>query len=61
MAVNPLYSEFQMSAIQEVANIGTGNAATALSQLIGSGVDIDVPNAEFVQLWEAAERIGRVL
>ncbi len=60
MATNPVYSEFQMSAIQEVANIGTGNAATALSQMIGSPIDIAVPNAEFVPLHEAAERIGPV-
>lgn len=60
MAANPVYSEFELSAIQEVANIGTGNAATALSQMIGSSIDIAVPNAEFVPLQEAAERIGPV-
>jgi chemotaxis protein CheC len=54
------YSEFEMSAIQEVANIGTGNAATALSQMVGQSVNIDVPNAIFVTLQEAAELIGPI-
>ena len=52
------YSELELSAIQEVANIGTGNAATALSQLVARAVDIGIPKAELVPLAAAAERIG---
>lgn len=52
------YSALQMSAIQELANIGTGTAATALSELIGRPVGIVVPVAEFVSLPEAADRVG---
>jgi chemotaxis protein CheC len=52
------YSDFQLSAIQELGNIGTGNAATALSQMIGMSTDIDPPTCEFVSLAEAAERVG---
>ncbi len=55
-----VYSEMEMSAIREIANIGTGTAATALGQLIGRGIDIAVPAAEFVPLGEVAERIGSV-
>jgi chemotaxis protein CheC len=58
MAVDPIYSDFELSAIQEIANIGTGNAATALSQLVMRPVDIGVPRAELVSLADAAERIG---
>lgn len=52
------YNELEFSAIQEVANVGTGNAASALAQLVGRTVDIGVPIAELVPLAEAAERIG---
>jgi chemotaxis protein CheC len=58
MAADPAYSDLELSAIQEVANIGTGNAATALAQLVNRSVDIGVPQAELVPLAEAAERIG---
>jgi chemotaxis protein CheC len=60
MSTEPVYSDMQLSAIQEIANIGTGNAATALSQLVGASVDIDPPIAEFVSLQDAAERLGPV-
>jgi chemotaxis protein CheC len=58
MSADPAYTDLELSAIQEVANIGTGNAATALAQLINRAVDIGVPRAELVPLAEAAERIG---
>jgi chemotaxis protein CheC len=58
MAVDPRYSELELSAVQEIANIGTGNAATALGMLVGRQIDIGVPSVELVPLAEAAERIG---
>jgi chemotaxis protein CheC len=54
------YSEMEMSAIREIANIGTGTAATALGTMIGRGIDIAVPSAEFLPVGEVAERIGDV-
>ena len=59
MATGQIYNEMQMSAINEIANIGTGNAATALSQMTGISVDIDPPQASFVPLAEAVDRIGK--
>jgi chemotaxis protein CheC len=56
--VSPTYSEFQLSAIQELGNIGTGSAATALSQMVGQPTDIDPPAVDFVPIAEAAERVG---
>ena len=47
-----------MDAIREVGNIGTGNAATALSRLIGRMVDMDVPKAEMVPIYEVAAHYG---
>jgi chemotaxis protein CheC len=58
MAADPAYSDLELSAIQEIANIGTGNAATALSQLVMRPVDIGVPRAELVPLQDAADAIG---
>jgi chemotaxis protein CheC len=39
-------TELQLDALREVANVGAGHAATALSQLVGgSKVHLDVPRA----------------
>ncbi len=36
------FSEFQMDALREIGNVGAGNAATALSQMVGKRVDMSV-------------------
>ena len=36
-------SALQLDALKEVSNIGAGNAATALSMMIGKKVDMTVP------------------
>jgi chemotaxis protein CheC len=40
----------QLDALKEVANIGAGHAATALSQMIGSTIMISVPRINVAQL-----------
>jgi chemotaxis protein CheC len=52
------YSSIQLDAIREVGNIGAGNAATALSKLLGRMVDMDVPVAELVPIYEVSEHFG---
>lgn len=42
----------QLDALKEVANIGTGNAATALSQLINAKIDMTVPSVNLVPFQE---------
>lgn len=42
--------ENQLDALKEVANIGAGHAATALSQMIGSTIMISVPRINVAQL-----------
>ena len=49
------FNYLQLDAIREVGNIGTGNAATALSKLLGRMIDMDVPKAELVSIYELAE------
>ncbi len=36
------FTEFQIDALKEIGNIGAGNAATALSQMVGKRVDMSV-------------------
>lgn len=40
--------EKQLDAIKEVGNIGTGNAATALSMMLDKKVDISVPQVKVI-------------
>jgi chemotaxis protein CheC len=48
----------ERDALREVANIGAGHGATALSQMTGRKVMIDVPEVLVRRLEEASELIG---
>jgi len=48
----------QLDALKEVANIGGGHAATALSQMTNRRVMISVPRINIVRLEEVPELIG---
>jgi chemotaxis protein CheC len=52
------FTDLQQSALREIANIGSGHAATALSQLVGRPVDISYSDALLTILAEAIDRIG---
>lgn len=52
------YTDMQRSALAEVANIGCGRAATALSELLGKPVNIAYTETLLATLAEAADRIG---
>ena len=51
-------TELERDALREVANIGAGHAATALSQLTGGRIMISVPEVSIRPLEEAAELVG---
>lgn len=51
-------SVLQLDALKEVSNIGAGNAATALSVLIGKKVDMTVPAVNIVKLDDIVEENG---
>ena len=51
-------SALQLDALKEVSNIGAGNAATALSMMIGKKVDMTVPAVNIVKLEEIVEENG---
>ena len=50
--------EVQLDALREVANMGAGHAATALSQMTSSRILINVPRLQIVPLEDAAEVLG---
>jgi chemotaxis protein CheC len=51
--------ELQLDALKEVANIGAGHAATALSQLTSRTIMIAVPEVNIRPLEEVPELLGR--
>lgn len=51
-------SHAEIDVLQEIGNIGLGNAATSLAHLLQARVDIKVPRAMFLDLEEAIELIG---
>ena len=51
-------SEMQMDALRETGSIGAGHAATALSQLVGHPISIDVPTLEVLRVGEVPQLFG---
>jgi chemotaxis protein CheC len=56
--VSATYNDIQLDALRELANIGAGNASTALSGMLGRSVDLKVPDARVVPMAQAVEEIG---
>jgi chemotaxis protein CheC len=56
--VSAQYTDLQLDALRELANIGSGTAGTALSKMLGRSVDISVPKALVLPLAEAVEATG---
>ena len=52
------FSELQLDALRELANIGSGTASTALSSMLGRSVDISVPTAEALPFADAVDAVG---
>ena len=52
------YTDLQLDALRELANIGSGTASTALSSMLGRSVDISVPSAFVLPMAEAVGTIG---
>ena len=51
-------TDVQLDALREVGNIGAGNAATALSQLISETINISVPSVKVVPLDNVSYVLG---
>jgi chemotaxis protein CheC len=52
------YTEIELDALRELANIGAGTAATSLSGLLGMPIDVDVPTAAALPLADAIDATG---
>ena len=48
----------QLDALKELGNIGAGNAATALSQILSKKVDMSVPRVKVYPIYEIPELFG---
>lgn len=51
-------TDMQVDALREVGSIGAGHAATALSQLVGHAIFIDVPTLDVVDIGDVPELFG---
>jgi len=52
------YSELELDALRELASIGSGTAATALSRLLGREIELEVPRALALGLADAVDAVG---
>ena len=51
-------SEMEFDVLREISNIGTGNAATAVSKMLEGKIDIKVPAIKFLSFTDTADIIG---
>lgn len=51
-------SASELDALQEISNIGMGNAVTSLAQLINRRVDMRIPRAYFLSFEEVVALVG---
>ena len=56
--VNDKLSDIHIDALKEIGNIGLGNAATSLANMLNKKVDMKVPNTKFVSMVETMEMVG---
>ena len=56
---NITLTSFAKDSLREVMNIGAGNAATALSQLTKTRVDISAPSVETLKVEEVPNYVGK--
>ena len=51
-------SPVQLDVLKEIGNIGSGNAATALSQLLNRSIDMQVPQVRLMDIGDAITALG---
>ena len=51
-------NEIHIDVLKEIANIGSGNAASSLSRMIGHSVNIQIPDIGILGFNEAIEALG---
>ena len=58
MGVYDGFSDIQIDLLKEIGNIGSGNACTALSVLLGTAIDMSVPRVQLLGFESTAELLG---
>lgn len=53
-------NDFYRDALQELGNIGSGNAATALSQLVGRTINMSVPEVMVIPIERVPDIVGEM-
>ena len=48
----------QLDALREIGNVGAGNSATALSQIINKKIDMNVPQVSLVPIEDVPDLVG---
>ncbi len=48
----------QLDALREIGNIGSGNAAMALSTMLGRTIDLSVPHVRIMDYEQVSEKLG---
>ncbi|HWR57022.1 MAG TPA: chemotaxis protein CheC, partial [Negativicutes bacterium] len=48
----------QLDALREIGNVGAGNAATALSQLINKKINMSVPKVSVAPIGDVPDLVG---
>lgn len=48
----------QLDALMEISNVGVGNAATALSQMLNTSVEIRVPSVKLLEISDVPDHLG---
>ena len=51
-------SASQLDALREIGNIGAGNSATALSQVVNKKIDMNVPKVSIVPIEDVPDLVG---
>ncbi|MCF6410590.1 chemotaxis protein CheC [Pseudalkalibacillus salsuginis] len=51
-------TEYHKDILKEIGNIGAGNAATALSELVNKSVDMTLPTVKLVPFHEVVQIVG---
>lgn len=51
-------SDLQVDALREIGNIGAGNAATALAQMVNARVEINVPRVNILPFQDVSQLVG---
>lgn len=53
-----LLTEFQRDALEEIGNIGMGNALTSLSKMVNKEVSINIPDLKFELIEDVPDLVG---